>query len=517
MRRIAAADAAAMVHGEGEVAFLDVREAGPFSEGHPLFAVPAAWSRLEETVPDLVPRADVPVILVGGAGDDVADRAAAALGRLGYRDVRVVDGGVAGWAAAGERLYEGVNVPSKTLGELAEEIWHPATIDAPTLARWRAEGRAFHFFDARPADEYAKMRVPGARCLPNGELAHRFPAVVRDEAPVVITCAGRTRGIVGALGILKAGIGREVFALENGTQGWVLAGETLERGNAADPFPDLSEADAAATRERAEAFMAREGIERIGADEAARRLAEAGRTTFAFDVRSPAEAAADPLPAFLHAPSGQLPQATDRWVGVLRARILLADDLGLRAAITAYWLRLLGHDVAVVEIDHAVRRLPARTGGPDRPALSPPPSVGAAEALAGGARLVDVRPSAAFRAGHVRGAVWSDRARVVRDAPGKGEVILVADDAFVAATVAGELAAAGRAARVVEGGHDALAAAGAAIEAGEEPSAAVAGDATTFAAGRHDGNLDASRLYLSWEQALVGQLSDAERAQFRIP
>src|SRR5690606_7161350 len=101
------------------------------------------------------------------------------------------------------------------LGELAEHAWHPQTIDAPTLKRWQEEGRGFRLFDARPPSEYAKMRVPGAVCLPNGELAHRYAAAVEDPtAPVVVTCAGRTRGIVGVLGLRLAGIDRAVYALE---------------------------------------------------------------------------------------------------------------------------------------------------------------------------------------------------------------------------------------------------------------------------------------------------------------
>src|SRR3546814_4497941 len=91
-------------------------------------------------------------------------------------------GGTPAWAAAGFTLLQGVNVPSKTLGELAEHAWHPRTIDAPTLKRWQDESRAFRFFDARPPAEYEKMRVPGAVCLPNGELAHRFAAAVEKPA-----------------------------------------------------------------------------------------------------------------------------------------------------------------------------------------------------------------------------------------------------------------------------------------------------------------------------------------------
>ena len=42
-------------------------------------------------------------------------------------------------------------------------------------------------------------------------------------------------------------------------------------------------------------------------------------------------------------------QATDRWIGVRGARIVLLDDTGVRARMAAAWLRLMGHrDVCVV-------------------------------------------------------------------------------------------------------------------------------------------------------------------------
>src|SRR3546814_19435283 len=136
-----------------------------------------------------------------GVGSSERARAAAVLRERGYRDVSAVAGGTPGWAAAGCTLFQGVNVPSKTLGELAEHVWHPQTIDAPTLKRWQDGGRTFRFFDARPPEEYAKMRVPGSVSLPNGDLAHRFAAAVSESAaPVVGPCAWRTRGITNTEG-----------------------------------------------------------------------------------------------------------------------------------------------------------------------------------------------------------------------------------------------------------------------------------------------------------------------------
>lgn len=519
-REIANAEAKALIHGGGEIAFLDLREAGEFGEGHPLFAVPCSYSRLEARVTTLVPRRDVRVLLIDG-GDGVAERAAQVLEWLGYSDVSWIAGGAPAWEAAGYTLFKGVNVPSKTLGELAEHAWRPTTIDAATLARWRAEGRAFQLFDARPPPEYAKMRVPGALCLPNGELAHRFPVAVTDRAaPIVVNCAGRTRGIIGVLGLRMACIETQVYALENGTQGWALAGFDLERGNVAAPFPQLDESAARTTRNGADAFCERYKIPLFNRTRIDSWLADKTRTTYLFDLRSDDEVAADPLPAFMPALSGQLVQATDQWVGVRQARLVLLDDLGLRAAIAAFWLRQLGYDVAAARLTDEMRSLQPLGSAASIPS---PRGITAPDALqvvqSGQSCFIDVRSSTAFRAGHVAGALWAirprlDRLPVERDAP----VYLIGDDADVTGLAAQELSDLGFAQiRKVEGGHTALAASGAKVETtSETPTPDEAIDFLRFVHDRHDGNLDSSRRYLAWEQGLIAQLDEAERAEFDL-
>lgn len=518
-RVISAVEAKALVHDGGEIAFLDVREAGEFGEGHPLFAVPCAYSRLEAHIGALVPRRDVRVLLIDG-GDGVAARAAGVLEDLGYSRVMTLVGGAPAWAAAGFTLFKGVNVPSKTLGELAEHAWHPATLDAATLKRWQDEGRDFRFFDCRPPAEYAKMRIPGAVCLPNGELAHRFAAAVDDpEVPVVVTCAGRTRSIVGALGLRLAGIDQPVYALENGTQGWQLAGFGLERGNTADSYPALDEAAAAATRARADSLLARLGVATPDATEIAGWQAEAGRTTYLFDLRTQEEILRNPAPAFAPALSGQLVQATDLWVGVRHARMVLLDDLGLRGAIAAFWLRQLGYEVAVARLDGALKAL-----APVGPAIALPEAapISAAEALAaqraGRGQLVDLRSSQAYRAGHAAGALWGIRPRLDRLGLDPTRAVHLVGSAETAALAGRDLAALGcTEVRVVDGGQPALAAAGAEVVATpHEPGEAAAIDFLHFVHDRHDGNLESSRRYLAWEQGLIAQLDAAERAAFQL-
>src|SRR5262249_51492530 len=117
-----------MLHDGGELALLDVREAGQFGESHLLFATPLPYSRLELDIGPLVPRKSARVVLCDDGALGVAALAARRLEKLGYADVAVLEGGNAAWAKAGENLFKGVNVPSKLFGELVEHEYHTPRI-----------------------------------------------------------------------------------------------------------------------------------------------------------------------------------------------------------------------------------------------------------------------------------------------------------------------------------------------------------------------------------------------------
>ncbi|QJP15614.1 rhodanese [Starkeya sp. ORNL1] len=522
-RSLTAAAAKQRLHAGREIAFLDVREPAAFGEGHPLFAVPCPYSRLEVLTIALVPRADAAVLLIDD-GDGVAARAAERLAACGYTDVSLIEGGMPAWAAAGYGVFAGVNVPSKTLGEMLEHTHHPRTIDAATLRQWQREGREHLFFDARPPAEFAKMRIEGARCLPNGELAHRFAAVVPDEAvPVVITCAGRTRGIIGALGLRAAGIRNPVLALENGTQGWALAGFPLDRGADPNKLPDelplLDPQARQASRARAETLIARNELARISATDAAAMLDDRKQTSYLFDLRSAHERSERPCRAAVPVLAGQLVQATDQYVGVRHARLILVDDTGLRAALTALFLRALGFEPHILVLDDEPQAaLPQnRTTTLRHPEA--PPAMTAGEALRhveAGAALLDLRPSQAWEARRLEGAHWISRADLPATLPaGTRAVVLHAEEADAVAAATIDLAQDGIAVHWLAASLDACAEAGWVIES--EPRTLTreqASDRVWFVHDRHDGNREASLQYLAWEMGLIAQLDADERAAF---
>src|SRR5204862_6752132 len=197
--------------------------------------------------------------------------------------------------------------------------------------------------DSRPLAEFRNMSIPGAFDCPGAELVYRVPDRLRSpDSLVVVNCAGRTRSIIGAQSLRNAGLANPVVALENGTMGWELAGLQLARGRD-DALPPPSPEGLAKARGLADDVARRFGIARIDDAALARFAAEAGeRTLYLFDVRSPEEYVRGHLAGARSAPGGQLVQATDAYMATRNARIVLADDDGVRAVMTGSWLVQMG-------------------------------------------------------------------------------------------------------------------------------------------------------------------------------
>jgi rhodanese-related sulfurtransferase len=168
------------------------------------------------------------------------------------------------------------------------------------------------------------------------------------DTTIIVNCAGRTRSIIGTQSLINAGLPNKIVALRNGTIGWTLAGQSLETGQQRR----APEADGVATKEarqRARSVAYRAGVKRLDPEGLKLLAADDSRTLYRFDVRQPDIYAQGHLPGFLNAAGGQLVQETDHFAPVRGARIVLADDLGVRADMSASWLAQLGWEVYVLD------------------------------------------------------------------------------------------------------------------------------------------------------------------------
>jgi rhodanese-related sulfurtransferase len=495
-----------------EIALLDLRDEDPFAKDHPLFAANLPLSRLELEMLDRLPRKDVRIVLYDD-GEGLVAPAAARLRVLGYTNLRALEGGLAGWRAAGLELFQDVNSASKAFGELVEHRRR-----TPSLPAGQAKALIDHepnlvVLDARRWDEYQTMSIPRSVSTPGAELVLRAAEIAPDPATtIIVNCAGRTRSIIGAQSLVNAGLPNPVYALRNGVIGWTLEGLTLDHGQDRRA-PEPSDVGAAIAWERARAVAYRVGVKHLSVAEFTELAQDRTRTLYRFDVRTPEEYAAGHLPGFRSAPGGQLVQETDHFAPVRGARILLFDPRGVRADMSASWLAQMGWEVYVLEAAPDV----ALETGPWRPALPPLPAAQGigVEALAerlqsGDVTVIDLAPSPTYRRGHIPGAWFAIRASLaeaLENLPEADDFVVTSPDGALARLAAAELEAlTEKTPLTLDGGTAAWIQAERPLQAGLTQAANPPTDVYKRPYEGTDHSHDAMQAYLDWEFGLVEQL-----------
>ncbi len=338
---LSASEAAAILIDEDEMAFLDIRELVPFGAGHPLLATNLPLSRMELTIPKLVPRRTTRIVLTDG-GDATAVLAAERLERLGYSNLAVLEGGAPAWAEAGFKLFPEIEVPTKGFGAFARRFGRPTFITPQELDRALRSDEDWIVLDSRPPAEYRRGNIPGSIDVPGADVVRCFDDLVPDASTkVVINCMSATRGILGGLSLRAAGVPNDVYVLHHGTRGWLLNGFELETNASRFPRP-VSTAALDKSKARAMRMAEDAGLLRLDATTLERWRRDDHRTTYVFDVRSETEYAAGHLIGSCNAPHGTIVMSPDQFFATLKARIVLVDDDTVRATVTALWLAQMG-------------------------------------------------------------------------------------------------------------------------------------------------------------------------------
>ncbi len=514
-----------MLRDGAELALVDVREQGVYFHEHLLFASCIPLSHLELRVADLIPRRTTRVVLCDGDDDGMARTAADRLVGYGYADVSVMSGGVAAWRDAGFEVFSAVNVVSKAFGEYIEHRYDTPRITAQELAEKQAAHENMVILDSRPMSEFHNVSIPGGINCPGAELVYRvFNAAPDSQTLVVVNCAGRTRSIIGAQSLINAGIHNRVVALKDGTMGWQLAGYRPARGETAHAAaPDdkaIAQAQVAAARV-AERF----GVTQIDHARLEQWRAESRqRSLYVLDVRTPEEFATGHLPGSRHAPGGQLVQATDEYVATRHARIVLVDNDGVRAMMTASWLKQMGWDDVYVLKDALKANLETGPGVPTLCGFRRAATISASELKDRIAHrdvaVLDFASSMEYRIQHVPGAFWGLRSRLeqaLSALPSGKTPVLTSPDGVLAHYVADDLSRHEPPvdALVLNGGTAAWIAAGYSTSGGPEYLTSEANDIWYKPYEQASAVREAMQGYLDWEVNLVKQIERDGDASFR--
>lgn len=496
-----------------EVALVDVREEAPFAEAHPLFAANIPLSKLELEVLSRIPRRDTAITLYDN-GEGLAQIAQQRLVELGYSDVRLLEEGLQGWRDAGGELFIDVNVPSKSFGELVEHHRHTPSLAAEDVLQLIESNADVVVLDARRFDEYQTMSIPTGISVPGAELVLRARELAPDpKTRIIVNCAGRTRSIIGTQSLVNAGLPNPISALRNGTIGWLLAGQTLDHGQARR-FAEVSADTRAVATADARNVADKARVHRGTRAELQRWQADATRTTYLFDVRTPEEFAAGHLPGARSTPGGQLVQETDHYASVRGARIALVDDDGVRANMSASWLAQLGWEVFVID---DLRPDDFSEKGEWNAPFPTPPQVEeiSAETLAewrshGDVAVLDFTTSANYVKAHIPGAWWTLRAQLkeaLAKIPAAERYVLTCGSSRLARLAVKDVEAlTSKPAFLLKNGTPTWFAAGYEAETGESHLASPRIDRYRRPYEGTDAPREAMQAYLDWEFGLVEQL-----------
>ncbi|MCT9824253.1 rhodanese-related sulfurtransferase [Pseudomonas veronii] len=497
-----------------EVALVDVREEAPFAESHPLFAANIPLSKLELEVYSRIPRRDTQVTVYDN-GEGLASRAAERLVALGYTAVSLLEGGLDGWRNAGGELFIDVNVPSKAFGELVESERHTPSLAAEEVQALLDSQADVVVLDARRFDEYQTMSIPTGISVPGAELVLRARELAPDPATrVIVNCAGRTRSIIGTQSLINAGVANPVSALRNGTIGWTLAGQTLAHGQSRR-FAPTGEAHRQLAAQDARRVADRARVGRASLADLQRWQQDTTRTTYLFDVRTPEEFDTGHLPGARSTPGGQLVQETDHVASVRGARLVLADDDGVRANMSASWLAQLGWEVHV--LDDLQPAHFSETGA----WIAPVPAAPQAELISpqtlaewqahGDTVVLDFTASANYVKRHIPGAWWALRAQLpqaLAKVPNAERYVLTCGSSQLARLAVAEVEAlTGKHVFLLQDGTAGWIAAQLPLEAGETRLASPRIDRYRRPYEGTDNPKEAMQAYLDWEFGLVEQLA----------
>ncbi|MDS1139000.1 rhodanese-like domain-containing protein [Pusillimonas sp. SM2304] len=409
----------ALRRSDQEWALFDIRETAEADAGHIPGATFLPRRMIELRIADLAPDIGTEIVVYDDGNSRRVELARESLVRLGYTNVRILNGGFIKWMATGRVHTSGTNVPGKFFGERIHETRDVPFIPVKELKRWQDEKKDYLVCDIRTPTEYADKRIPTSQGAFGVDLASLAHDLQQKSVPIIVHCSGRTRGIIACQTLRELGV-QNVYALENGTMGWQLEHFDLEKKpprGVLEPTPESVQKGKIRAKELAHSV----GVAEVSPYELSGLLekrSERSQNVYIYDVRQVHEYRTAHLKGSLSLPGGLAIQRVDDFMPVRRATSILVDDDTGRAHLTAFWLKQFGCVHACVlsgglqawkEAGFAVEAGRKRQAPLGLDAASANTAFITAQQLSGlrpQPLIVHVDTSRSYESGRVPGAIW---------------------------------------------------------------------------------------------------------------
>lgn len=207
------------ISGQGaKMMVVDVRGASDFARGHIPGAVNAPYDGIEKAG---LPREGVLVLYCGNAQCPWSKLGAKTLENAGYKNVRILEGGVLSWTAEGFVLETAAGLENKSVVTAVAGI-------APSKLLKIMDDRTAGIIDTRSENDFKIAHLPGAKNIPFENLGSMFSVLSKDIEWVVYDRLPETAKAA-ARQMTERGF--KVKELSGGLQVWSARQYPLEAGS----------------------------------------------------------------------------------------------------------------------------------------------------------------------------------------------------------------------------------------------------------------------------------------------
>jgi rhodanese-related sulfurtransferase len=210
----------------GVTYLIDVRSEGEYETGHLPESLHVPGGQAVQRADDFVAVKNGRIIFVSNQSARSV-MAAYWYRQMGFRDVKVLQGGLEAWRASGGAIESGVP-QNEPLGFGA----------AKKLARALPAGEinsllqksSINILHVGSSADFATAHLPGSKWISRGWLELKLPSLFNDRTrPILLSCADGRSSTLAAPALAKMEY-KDVFVLDGGVQGWAHSGNPTEKG-----------------------------------------------------------------------------------------------------------------------------------------------------------------------------------------------------------------------------------------------------------------------------------------------
>ena len=221
----------------GVTYFIDVRSEHEYAAGHIAGSINVPGGQAVQRADDFVPVRNAEIVFISNQSAR-AVMAAYWYGQMGFKQVRVLQGGLDAWKANGQPLVSGASIP-ELLGFAAAKRM-TQYIDAANLQK-QIEGGSCTVLDVSTSLEHESGHVPAAKWISRGWIDIKLPELIADRGQrIVLTCPDGRQSTLAAQQLARVGYAN-ISVLTGGLRAWTAAGYRTDSGlgNALTPANDV--------------------------------------------------------------------------------------------------------------------------------------------------------------------------------------------------------------------------------------------------------------------------------------